>query len=95
MKWYWALWAILITVAILGCFTALLKIGGQQAMWFVHFGVALTAVWAAAESSSRQWGFFVLLLWPIAFPCFLIRHYARRSDVDLLPTGEDSNRIKR
>jgi hypothetical protein len=87
MKWYWA---ILVTIAVLGCFTAVLEIGGggQKARWYVQFAATLTAIWAAAESSSLGWGLFVLLLWPIGFPCFLIRYFAQRSDP--LPKGDDS-----
>ena len=90
MKWHWAIGAFLVTGAVLGCFTAVLEVGGagQQARWFVQFAVTLTAIWAAADSSSLGWGLFVLLLWPIGFPCFLISYFAQRSDP--LPKGMNS-----
>jgi hypothetical protein len=78
MKWYWA---ILLTILILGGLTALLEIGGPKAEWSLHFVVALCAVWAAGKSSSVGWGLFVLLLWPIGFPCFLISRYRRPVNV--------------
>jgi|GraSoiStandDraft_14_1057315.scaffolds.fasta_scaffold2143970_1 hypothetical protein len=74
MKWYWA---ILLTIVILSGLVALLQIGHSEAEWFVHFVVAIFAVWAAGKSASVGWGIFVLLLWPIGFPCFLISQYGR------------------
>ena len=79
MKWYWA---ILVTIALLGCLAVVLTVGGNAGDWFVRFVVALTAVWAAGKSSSVGWGVFVLLLWPIGFPCFLISQYRRVSNVE-------------
>ena len=76
MKWYWA---IFFTVVIIGCTTVVLKIGGNAGIWFVQFVVAITAIWAAGKSSSVGWGVFVYLLWPIGFPCFLIREYRQPS----------------
>lgn len=78
MKWYWA---ILLTMAILGGMAAVLQIGGAKAEWFIHFVVAIFGVWAAGKSSSVGWGLFVLLLWPIGFPCFLISQYRPPSNV--------------
>ena len=78
MKWYWA---ILLTIALLACLALVLNVGGSAAEWFVHFVIALTAVWAADKSSSVGWGVLVLLLWPIGFPCFLISQYKRSPDV--------------
>jgi hypothetical protein len=78
MKWYWA---ILLTIVFIGFFTALLKMGGADAQWFVNGVIAIFGVWAAGKSSSVGWGLFVLLLWPIGFPCFLISQYRRPSNV--------------
>jgi hypothetical protein len=77
MKWYWA---IPVTIALLGCLALVLDVGGRAAEWSGHFVVARTAVWAAGKSSSVGWGVFVLLLWPVGFPCFLMSRYNRSSN---------------
>ncbi len=78
MKWYWA---ILLTIVILSGLGALLQIGGAKAEWFMHFTIAVFAVWAAGKSGSVAWGLLVLLLWPIGFPSFLFSQYRRSSEV--------------
>ena len=64
MKWYWA---ILLTVAILALFVLI----DLPADSYILIS-AVFAIWVAADSSSFGWGIFVLLLWPIAYPWYLI-----------------------
>ncbi len=39
--------------------------------------VALSAIWVASDSGSFRWGLFVLLLWVLGFPMYLVQ---RESD---------------
>ena len=64
MKWYWA---ITLTIAILAIF-AFVQVPTRLAIVII----AVFAIWVAADSSSFGWGIFVLLLWPIAYPWYLI-----------------------
>lgn len=74
MKWYWA---ILITIGLLVGMAALLQAGGTLADNYIQMFLAIFGVWAAAKSGSVGWGLFVLFLWPIGFPCFLVSQYRR------------------
>jgi hypothetical protein len=78
MKWYWA---IPLTLALFGLtvFVAYFR-GVASAKNAVRVIITLSAVWAAAKSSSVGWGLFVLFLWPIGFPYFLIARYKRPPD---------------
>ncbi len=79
MKWYWA---ILLTVIILGLMVVLLQAGGTAVERYVTLIVAISGIWAAGTSASVGWGLFVLFLWPVGFPCFLIVRYKRSPEVD-------------
>ncbi len=74
MKWYLA---ILLTMAIFGCMVVATTIAGSQADHLIYTLLAISAVWAAAKSSSVGWGLFVFFLWPVGFPYFLIARYGR------------------
>jgi hypothetical protein len=64
MKWYWA---ITLTVAILA-----IVVFAEVSEGLVLAIIAVFAIWVAADSSSFGWGIFVFLLWPIAYPWYLI-----------------------
>ncbi len=64
MKWYWG---ITLTVAILAIIV-FFEVPDRLAIAII----AVFAIWVAAESSSFGWGIFVFLLWPIAYPWYLI-----------------------
>ena len=68
MRWYWA---ILQTIAI---FTPLYLLASIRPMpeSIISFILAAFAIWVAADSSSFGWGIFVFLVWPIAYPWYLI-----------------------
>jgi hypothetical protein len=76
MKWYWA---ILVTIVVFAGMGAVLQVGGAPAEKLVHLALAVFGVWAAGTSGSVGWGLFVLFLWPIGFPCFLISQYRQPS----------------
>jgi hypothetical protein len=89
MKWYWA---ILQTIII---FAVLLLVGPTEptkAAGFGSFVFALFAIWVAADSSSFGWGIFVFLLWPIAYPWYLIVRPKVRPKV--LPSHEQARENK-
>jgi hypothetical protein len=77
MKWYRA---ILLTLVIFVPMLVAVQIderGGQSLVLLVS---GVSAVWVAAQSSSFGWGLFVMFLWPIAFPWFLIAKYQPPAD---------------
>jgi hypothetical protein len=77
MKWYWA---ILVTIGLLALMVAMESAGTHsEGSYFIHLMLAVTGVWAAGKSSSVGWGLFVLFLWPIGFPCFLMSQYKAQS----------------
>ncbi len=78
MKWYWA---ILLTAVMLVLTLALAELHRSQRQTIIHALTAISAVWVAAKSSSFGWGFFVLCLWPIGFPWFLIAKYRPQPEV--------------
>ena len=87
MKWYWA---IVMTLTIL-----MFGVVVDPGTGFVFGGlVVLSAIWVAADSSSFGWGMFVLLLWIVGFPLYLMQREDRgrlmqeaspTSDPDLQP----------
>jgi hypothetical protein len=76
MKWYWA---ILVTVAIM---IAVGMLPEQAAEGAAALVAAISAIAIAAHSRSWGWGIFVLFLWPIAFPCYMIALVAETSAPD-------------
>ena len=86
MKWYWA---ILITVVILAGMIEMLNIGGTHAKEFIDIALAVFAIWAAGTSGSVGWGLFVFFLWPIGFPCFLIKQYQQPKQPPAEVEGSD------
>ena len=65
IKWYWA---IALTISILAIFAFVDDIPESLVIAIITF----FAIWVAADSSSFGWGIFVFLLWPIAYPLYLI-----------------------
>ena len=66
MKWYWAMLVTLAIMIVVG------MLPGNAAANAAMLVSAISAIAIAAHSRSWGWGIFVLFLWPIGFPCYLI-----------------------
>ena len=74
MKWYWA---ILTTIVLLAMATFIDVRGGGGLAFATTALVVLSAIVVAADSSSVAWGMFVLLIWPLGLPWYLIQREDR------------------
>ena len=76
MKWYWAILQTLGIITLLCLIELIAPIPPRLATGIIAF----FGIWAAADSSSFGWGLFVFLLWPIAYPWYLIVRYNVRQE---------------